>query len=129
MMEWAHAVQAFEQALQRFREALAERETPLVRDAAIKRLEFTFELAWKAAQRCLREQGILCRSPNECFREAFAFGVIQDNPLWIRMIEDRTLPVHTDNERTAQKIYSNLKDYVPLYEELLRGLTRYLGPK
>ncbi len=129
MMEWAHAVQAFEQALQRFREALAERETPLVRDAAIKRFEFTFELAWKAAQWCLREQGILCRSPNECLREAFAFGVIQDNPLWIRMIEDRNLTVHTYNERPAQKIYSNLKDYVALYEELLRGLTRYLDPK
>ena len=129
MMEWAHAVQAFEQALQRFREALAERETPLVRDAAIKRFEFTFELAWKAAQRCLREQGILCRSPNECFREAFAFGLIQDNPLWIRMMEDRNLTVHTYNEQIAQKIYGNLKDYVPLYEELLRGLTRYSGPK
>lgn len=55
--------------------------------------------------------------------------MIQDNPLWIRMIEDRNLTVHTYNERTAQKIYSNLKDYVALYEELLRGLTRYLGPK
>ena len=45
------------------------------------------------------------------------------------MIEDRNLTVHTYNERTAQKIYSNLKDYVALYEELLRGLTRYLGPQ
>jgi len=41
-MEWTDAVGAFEQALQRFREVLAEPETTVVRDAAIKRFEFTF---------------------------------------------------------------------------------------
>ena len=53
-MEWADALGAFERALQRFREVLAEPETTVVRDAAIKRFEFTFELGWKAAQRFLR---------------------------------------------------------------------------
>ena len=129
MMERADAVQALEHALQRLREALAEPETTLVRDAAIKRFEFTFELAWKATQRLLRDQGILCRSPKECFREAFAFGLVHDDPLWIRMMEDRNLTVHTYDERTADKIYKNLKDYVPVYEELLRGCTRYQSPK
>lgn len=120
---------AFAQALQRFREVLAEPETTVVRDAAIKRVEFTFELAWKATQRFLRAQGILCRSPKECLQEAFAFGLLQDNPLWIRMLEDRNLTVHTYDERTAQKIYNNLKDYLPLYEQLHRGLSRHLGTK
>lgn len=128
-MEWADAVGAFAQALQRFREVLAEPETTVVRDAAIKRFEFTFELAWKATQRFLRAQGILCRSPKECLQEAFAFGLLQDNPLWIRMLEDRNLTVHTYDERTAQKIYNNLKDYLPLYEQLHRGLSRHLGTK
>jgi len=94
-MEWTDAVGAFEQALQRFREVLAEPETTVVRDAAIKRFEFTFELGWKATQRFLRAQGIVSRSPKQCLQEAFAFGLVQDNPLWIRMLEDRNLTVHT----------------------------------
>jgi uncharacterized protein YutE (UPF0331/DUF86 family) len=45
------------------------------------------------------------------------------------MMEDRNLTVHTYNERTAKKIYHNLRDYLPLYEELLRGFSRYLSPQ
>ena len=128
-METPEAIELYEQALQRLAEALGEPESVLARDAAIKRFEFTFELAWKAAQRLLRDQGILCRSPRECFREAFAFGLIQDNPLWTRMMEDRNLTAHTYNEQVAQEIYTRLRDYVPLYDELLRGLCEHLHPK
>jgi len=123
-MERAEAVRTFEQALRRLQEVLREPESSLVRDAAIKRFEFTFELAWKAVQRVLREQGVLCHSPKGCYREAFACGMVQDNPLWIRMIEDRNRTVHTYNEKTAIAIYRNLKDYEPLFEELLQGLGR-----
>lgn len=127
-MESIEAVKAFEQALQRLKEVLAEPETAIIRDAAIKRFEFTFELAWKATQRFFRDQGILCRSPKDCFREAFTFGLIQDNPLWIRMMEDRNLTVHTYNEKTARQIYQNLKSYLPLFEQLHQGLASQLGP-
>jgi len=127
-MESGEAVRAFDQALERLKEVLAEPETAVIRDAAIKRFEFTFELAWKATQRVLRDQGILCRSPKDCFREAFAFGPTQDNPLWIRMMDDRNLTVHTYIEKTAHKIYQNLKDYLPLFEQLRQGLASQLGP-
>ena len=40
------------------------------------------------------------------------------------MIEDRNLTVHTYNESTAIAIYRNLKEYEPLFEELLWGLGR-----
>lgn len=128
-MEWPEAFNALQRALDRLKEVLGEPETDLTRDAAIKRFEFTFELAWKATQRFLREQGILCRSPRDCFREAFSFGLVQDSPLWIRMMEDRNPTVQTYSEQTARRIYGNLGDYVPLYEELLSGLSGQLEPK
>jgi len=128
-MDGGEAVKAFAQALQRLKEVLAEAETAIIRDAAIKRFEFTFELAWKATQRFFRIQGVPCRSPKQCLQEAFAFGLVQDNPLWIRMLEDRNLTVHTYNEKTAQKIYNNLKDYLPLFSQLHQGLSRHLGTK
>jgi nucleotidyltransferase substrate binding protein (TIGR01987 family) len=125
-MERTEAVRAFEQALRRLQEALREPESALVRDAAIKRFEFTYELAWNAVQRVLREQGVLCHSPKGCLSEAFTCGLVRDSPLWIRMIEDRNLTVHTYLERMAVAIYRNLKEYETLFEELLQGFVRAL---
>lgn len=74
------------------------------RDSAVKRFEFTVELAWKSIQMFLREQKIICRSPKESFKEAFKFGLIKDDPRWIEMIEDRNLTVHTYDENFAKEV-------------------------
>lgn len=121
-MKRTEAVKTFEQALRRLQEVLGEPESALVRDAATKRFEFTYELAWKAVQRVLRKQGVLCHSPKECLSEAFTCGLVQDSPLWIQMIEDRNLTVHTYKERMAVAVYRNFKEYEPLFEELLQSL-------
>ena len=126
-MDSAEALSAFRRALERLGEVLAEPETTVVRDAAIKRFEFTCELAWKATQRFLRAEGIVCRSPKHCLQEAFAFGLVGDDPLWIRMLDDRNLTVHTYDERLAQQIYENLTEYLPLFEQLRLALSQQAG--
>ncbi|MDL1969972.1 MAG: nucleotidyltransferase substrate binding protein [Candidatus Desulfofervidaceae bacterium] len=113
---------SFEKALMRLEEALKQHPTSLERDAAIQRFESTFELAWKSIQRFLRSEGISCRSPKGCFREAFRYGLIRDDPLWLRMIEDRNLTVHTYDEKIAEKVYNCLFDYLPLFKNLLLKL-------
>lgn len=124
-MEFFETLNAYEAALKRLKEVLTEPESALTRDAAIKRFEFTFELLWKSIQRFLRGQGILCNSPKGCLKEAFSSGLIEDDPLWLRMIDDRNLTVHTYNEKIAIKIYRNLKDYVPLFDEVLQTLQKH----
>jgi len=116
-------LKTFEQALARLEQVMNEPKTSIVRDAAIQRFEFMFELAWKATQRFLRDEGIVWRSPKGCLQEAFSLGVVADSPLWIRMIEDRNLTVHTYSERTAEVIFSHLKEYLPLFRELLNGVS------
>ncbi|WP_447975541.1 nucleotidyltransferase substrate binding protein [Nitrospira sp. Kam-Ns4a] len=128
-MEAAEGLHAFGRALGKLKEALAEPPSELTRDAASKRFEFTFELAWKAVQRCLREEGIQCRSPRGCLREAFTFGLIADDPRWITMIEDRNLTSHTYDETTAQKVFAGLSEYVPLLEQLHQSLTRLIASR
>ncbi|MFM8419784.1 MAG: nucleotidyltransferase substrate binding protein [Verrucomicrobiota bacterium] len=44
----------------RLAEAVAQTESPLVRDAPIQRFEFTFEIVWKALKRYLECQGYEC---------------------------------------------------------------------
>ena len=113
---------SFEKAFTRLQEAVKPQPTPLERDAIIQRFEFTFELAWKAIQKFLRSEGISCRSPKGCFKEAFRFGLIEENPLWLRMIEDRNLTVHTYDEEIAEKVCNHILDYLPLFRELLLRL-------
>jgi nucleotidyltransferase substrate binding protein (TIGR01987 family) len=114
---------SFEKSIQRFEEILREEKSVKNRDSAIKRFEFTIELAWKCIQKFLREEEIICRSPKECLKEAFKFGLIKDDPRWIEALEDRNLTVHTYDEATADDVYSRLPNYLEIFE-CLRDRTK-----
>lgn len=113
---------SFEKSVERLEEILKEEKTVANRDSAIKRFELTVELAWKSLQRFLRDQKIVCRSPKECFREAFAFGIIADEDIWLKMMDDRNESVHTYNELFAEELYSRLSHYTNPLQELLEKL-------
>ena len=115
---------SFKKSLQRLREILGEEKTVANRDSAIKRFEFTVELAWKCVQKFLREQEIICRSPKECLKEAFKFGLIEDDPKWLEMMKDRNLTVHTYNETTAEEVYNRLPNYLEIFESLKEKLNQ-----
>ena len=111
-----------EHALERLDEALARPVDPLIRDAAIKRFEFTFEMAWKAIQAQARREALDCLSPRDCFRTAFRLGLVENDERWMRMVEDRNRTSHTYNEKTAQEIYGALSAYSSLFRDLLARL-------
>ena len=115
---------SFEKSLTRLEEILKEEKTMTTRDAAIQRFEFTVELAWKSAQHFLRDQKIICRSPKECLQESFKFGLVKDDPLWIKMIDDRNLTAHTYNEEVAEEIYNRLSGYLALLGLLKESLQK-----
>ena len=115
---------SFKKSLARLAEILKEEKTAITRDAAIQRFEFTVELAWKSTQHFLRDQKIICRSPKECLQESFKFGLVQDDPLWIKMIDDRNLAAHTYNEQVADEIYGRLSGYLSLLELLEKSLQK-----
>lgn len=109
---------SFEKSIQRFEEILKEEKSVKNRDSAIKRFEFTIELAWKCVQKFLREQEIICRSPKECLKEAFKFGLVEDDPRWIEALEDRNLTAHTYDEATAEDVYGRLPNYLEVFNLL-----------
>lgn len=117
---------SFEKALQRLEEILEKEDTEINRDAAIQRFEFTIELAWKSAQKFLREEEIICRSPKECLKEAFKFGLIKDDSHWFDMLKDRNLTTHTYDETTAREIYDRLPEYFEVLKDLQSGLRKNL---
>jgi len=114
----------FRTALQRLEEVLAEPKTNVIRDAAIKRFEFTFDLAWKTIRAFLdTRHGITCRSPKECFREAYHQGPIEYDDMWVQMTDWRNRIVHEYSQEFADELYEKLPKLCQLFTQLETTLT------
>ena len=104
-------------AAARLAEVVAVPETALMRDAAIQRFEFTFEVVWKTLQLFLEHQGYETGGPRPTLKKAFAEGIIalpDDADVWLRMLEDRNLTSHAYDEALATAIYRRIVDeYAP----------------
>ena len=113
------SLERFSNATDRLREALDVPErSDLVADAIIQRFEFTFELAWKTARRRLHELGIAVHSPREALRKCFAEGFIEEEAVWLRMLEDRNRTSHLYSAEMAREIVAR----IDAYEKALRAL-------
>lgn len=102
----------FEDALMQLQRALQEPETAeLSIDGTIQRFEFSFELGWKAAKDLLLSvQGIDTKAPKPTLQEAYRLRWINDETLWIGMLEDRNNTSHTYDKTLARTIYLRVKE-------------------
>lgn len=111
-------------AFARFEEVMHEKRTDIVRDSAIQRFEFTFELAWKTLKAYLEEKmgERDLYFPKETFRSAFRARLIADDPTWLDMADTRNMTSHIYNEAMAEKVYEDLPQYLPLIKKLIEEL-------
>jgi nucleotidyltransferase substrate binding protein (TIGR01987 family) len=115
-----YAVSRYSNAVKRLKEAVAMDENPLSIDGTIQRFEFTFEQAWKTAQKFLRFEGFDCNSPRNCMKEAFSIGLINDEESWLDMLDDRNMTSHIYDETQAKNIYDRIKTrYAVMLDNLL----------
>lgn len=117
-------LQLLDTALSRLEAALVQPVNEFIRDSAIQRFEFTFELFWKSLKAYAEESGLEAFSPRDSLRIAFQLGVIAEHPEWFRMLEDRNLTSHTYNQTTAESIYSHLPTYPRLMRQAFEELKR-----
>ena len=111
--------ESFRNAVQRLEDVLSLPKDSIVRDSSIKRFELCFELSWRVVQSFLRDRGLDCRSPRDCFREAFSYGLLTEEDSWVQMIHDRNLSVHVYNEELANQLFDRLPRYLPALRQLL----------
>ncbi len=108
-----------EMTVQRLQQALAADDSnPLYLDATVQRFELVFELAWETLKRALEAEGLICRTPRETFKAAYQAGWINEEALWIQMLDDRNVTSHTYDEPMASEIYGNIKSYYPELQKL-----------
>ena len=113
----------FEKAIGRLGNALAQEKNEFIRDSAIQRFEFTYELAWKTMKPYLEEKGIgSFYTPKDVIRSAYQAGLIDNNPEWLDMVDTRNRTSHLYNEAMAEKVYALLPKYLPLIEILVNKL-------
>ncbi|WP_029522247.1 HI0074 family nucleotidyltransferase substrate-binding subunit [Persephonella sp. KM09-Lau-8] len=115
----------FKKCLKKFEEVLSLEKNDVVRDSAIKRFELCFELSWKTLKDFLEKEGILCRSPRSCLKEAFSMGLIQNEDEWLSILEDRNLSVHTYDEALAEELYDRLLNHLKAMKDLAKAIENF----
>lgn len=107
-----------ESAIARLKEAIVvPQDSPLAIDGTIQRFEFAFELYWKTLKKFLSTEGIDVNTPREVLRQAFAAHWLDDEDVWLSMLQDRNETTHIYDEQRAQKIYINIKKSFPIMEK------------
>lgn len=104
-------------ALTTLREIVDEPYSVIVRDAAIQRFEYSFEIFWKLIKEYLKtREGIICNSPKSCFKEAFKTELLTEEETMdaLLMTDDRNLTTHTYHEEIADEIYHSIREYCKL---------------
>lgn len=108
----------FDRILSRWKEALDQPESDIVRDSAILRFELTYEVAWKLVQLLAREHGYEVNSPRQAFQRAFTMGWITDEAVWADIIKARNTAVHVYREKYARALYLKLGKFCEAFREL-----------
>ena len=86
-------------------------------DACIQRFEFTIELFWKLLKRILESKGQEATYPKDVLREAFKGMLINEEDVWLQMLEDRNKTSHAYNQDLADEIYNHITtNYYPILE-------------
>lgn len=98
----------------------------IVRDATIQRFEFTVELAWKLLQAVLAEEGVEVASPRSAIRAAASNGLITETHEWFLSLDHRNLASHVYSEDLAKEIYTFIKGFPPLVENLLKSCEKLI---
>ena len=120
-MDKGWIIEDFAAALDRLEEALrAPAESDLMRSGTIQYFEFCSELAWKSIRLCAEDAGLPpCLSPKACLQVAFSQGGIDEERLWLDMLEARNRMTHAYSAASPLLIYTRIGGYLPPLKSLL----------
>ncbi len=95
-----------------------------VLDGVIYRFKLCFDVYINNLQGYLIEQGYTdINSPKSVLKTAYSDGLIDDEKGWLEILESRNLTSHVYDEKTAEKIFENIKmKFLCLFEKLAENL-------
>ena len=123
---WKYRFDNYKRAFTLFREAMEkETLTQLEQEGAIKRFEYTMELAWKTMKDYLESQNVVFDqiTPRAVIRRAFEAGLIKDGETWQNALDARNKMSHTYNFETFEQVIADIRSH---YLAVLDDLHLYL---
>lgn len=104
-----NALQNLERAVQ------IPRDRELVAEGTIQRFEVTIELFWKTLRRVLQHEGSRVQTSRESLREAFRLGWLDDEQVWLDMLDSRNTTSHQYlAEELVDANYDDIKKVTPV---------------
>lgn len=105
-----------EKALENLERAIEiPKDRELVAEGTIHRFEITIELFWKTLKRAVNYEGSHVNSPRESLKEAFRMGWLNDEQVWLDMLDSRNTTSHEYlAEELAENNYDDIKKVTPV---------------
>ena len=123
MLKFEIIQKQFFQAISRLEDVLKQENNEYIRDSAIQRFEFTYDLARKTVKKYLYEKhGIICNSPKNCWRAAYQQGLIDYEEYWLTLTNLRNITTHTYSQEQADIIYKELPKALNYFKQLQKNL-------
>ena len=119
-VRWKQRFENYKRALNQLETALheyADTNLDIIKEGIIQRFEFTHELAWKLMQDILQSEGVVdILGSRTATRMAFNRGLIQQGDIWLEMVKNRNITVHTYDEKILAQEFSKIMTlYLPLF--------------
>lgn len=128
---WADYFQSLGQAVNRLRDVIERSKVDkndYALDASIQRFEFVVELFWKVLKKILTYEKIDSTTPKDVLSKAFQFSMIDDEGIWLKMLDDRNNTSHVYKYEDAKRVFENIKLYLPILEKTYHKLEKkYFG--
>lgn len=94
--------------------------------AIIQTYKMVFELSWKTMKDFLSFRGISVDFPRDVIKEAFAYEIIEDGEVWIKMLDNRNLTAHVYDENKAELVIETIEKF---YSPAITQVFNYLKGK
>jgi len=116
-IELNQRIDTYKLLLIKLQEAYSHQAKALRVDATIKRFCYTYDLCCKILKKLLFAHGIDTGSPREAIKAAFKENWINDEAIWIQMLKDRNITSHTYHEETANQVYQDIFEFIPVLQK------------
>ncbi|RYG36473.1 DUF86 domain-containing protein [bacterium] len=97
----------------------------VVQTAVIQAFEYTYELAWRTLRDRAVPEGLDAWTPKKAFKAGIGLRLVpaDEEALWLDMLEDRNVTIHTYDEELAARILEALQSrYLPALQRFARRL-------
>lgn len=95
----------------------------LEKEGIIQRFEVLIELCWKVIKDFLESEGFTPKSPKECIRQAYTYGLISNPEEWLQALERRNITSHTyDSKLLDENVEYILSSFSHLAQNLYLSL-------